>query len=216
MAHLNKDATAIFMAIIAEADKREGYCKIDNTGGVFMPVSVDRVNTNVYAIAHNGIQNGDVMADPDMTFWLDRKEGKVYPLTFQNDYVGKYQDCHTGAWTGGRPVGFDERIQADLATFANQWMVNIADQQSIKPGLPLEGVQGDIIETTAAPVQGLSLVDLARLIEEKGEKTVEAADVLPEEMPAAPPIAIAWAGNQKARPARPPLMFVKRNRRNAA
>jgi hypothetical protein len=73
----------------------KGYLKLDNSAGTFMPVIVEKIYAHsgfkeVYSVSHYGKQNGDLMADPDMTFGL--KEEKFYPLSFRNDYAGVDQE----------------------------------------------------------------------------------------------------------------------------
>ena len=40
------------------------YMRFQSPG--LMDLHVDRLSNNTIALAHNGLQNGDVMADPDM------------------------------------------------------------------------------------------------------------------------------------------------------
>ncbi len=40
-----------------------------------------------YLVTHYGEQNGDLMADPDMTFWKT-ETGDYFPASFRNDYMG--------------------------------------------------------------------------------------------------------------------------------
>lgn len=103
--------------------------KIDNAPGAFMAVSIDRLTERHYSIAHNFIQNGDVMADPDMTFFK-AADGKVYACTFQQDSLAVYR-----VGLDITPEGVIEhenaREQQGQAEFANDWMKNIADQQGL-------------------------------------------------------------------------------------
>jgi hypothetical protein len=128
MRGLDPTATGIFRAILAELGNRD-YCRIDKAPGIFMPLSVDRIGKNHFSLAHNGERNGDLMADPDMVFWID-PEGKIYPYTFQNDYMGIYQEALE--FDGDSPCVFNHYVQRKLAVFADQWMRNIAAQQGIK------------------------------------------------------------------------------------
>jgi hypothetical protein len=128
MRELDPTATGIFRAILAELGDRD-YCRIDKAPGLFMPLIVDRVGENHFSLAHNGEMNGDLMADPDMVFWIDG-EGRIFPYTFQNDYAGIYQEALE--FEGNRPVVFNHWIQRKLADFADQWMRNIAAQQGIR------------------------------------------------------------------------------------
>jgi hypothetical protein len=56
-----------------------------------MDLNVDRLSENMIALAHNGIQNGDVMADPDVQVIIYSGTKSAAGITFQNDYVGIYR-----------------------------------------------------------------------------------------------------------------------------
>lgn len=106
--------------------------KIDNTKGAFMPVCIDWIGEfpygMIFSVAHYGEQNGDLMADPDMTFWKT-KDGDYFPCSFQNDYLGVYKESIVFGETG--PECFYAKEQADEAYFANIWMKNIKEQQGL-------------------------------------------------------------------------------------
>ncbi len=117
MKPLNQKAQKVYDQIMSLLGQRH-YLKIDHSDGVFMPLSVDRIDENRVSLAHNGIQNGDLMADPDMEFII--LGGRAYPVTFQNDYMGIYQQAEDDAGT-----------QADMVAFANTWMLNLAEEQGL-------------------------------------------------------------------------------------
>ena len=54
-------------------------------------------------------------------------DGEYYPISFWQDAPLKRDEVV--AWKGGTMVGYNEKRQAGLATFANKWMKNIASQQ---------------------------------------------------------------------------------------
>ncbi len=133
---LSKRAEAIFRQLIEGLTEPGQHRKIDNTAGTFMPVSIDVLSVERCAIggrdwyemrvslAHNYQQNGDLMADPDVEFHVTPLG--VAPLTFQQD-PGIYRRW---AWKDEAGIWeYHPRGQADLATFCNQWMVNIKHQQ---------------------------------------------------------------------------------------
>ena len=132
---LNKRAEAIFRQLIEGLTEPGQHRKIDNTGGTFMPVSIDVLSVERCVIAgrdwyemrvslaHNYQQNGDLMADPDVEFHVTPLG--VAPLSLQQD-PGIYRRW---AWKEGGNWRFYPRGQADLAMFCNQWMVNIKHQQ---------------------------------------------------------------------------------------
>ena len=87
-----------------------------------MDLSIDRLlNTRRsihFALAHNGLLNGDVMADPDME--IDFVLGEtpyVVALHYQNDYAGAYTTVEKGNTT-----------QAELDGFLGYWLRNLLDQ----------------------------------------------------------------------------------------
>lgn len=83
----------------------------------------------VFSVAHYYEQNGDLMKDPDMTF-LRGVDGEYYPLSYQQDGLGIYQDAIE--WDdSGNIKGFRAKMQADMVSFANDWMENIKDQQGL-------------------------------------------------------------------------------------
>lgn len=65
-------------------------------------------------MAHNLIQNGNVMADPDMEFLLTH--GELIPLTYQLDSLGIYDSSRA-------PKAIDSR-----AKFAETWARNLIAQ----------------------------------------------------------------------------------------
>jgi len=113
-------------------DEDGNYAKIQNNPNL-MPVIVEKVGNlagygEIISIAHYGKQNGDLMADPEMTFAI--VNGEYFPISFKNDYVGIYQEVFSYD-EEGKPEAIDVKLQADLTTFANQWMKTIAGQQSL-------------------------------------------------------------------------------------
>lgn len=63
----------------------------------------DHEGRPVYSVAHYGEQNGDLMRDPDVTMGVDRETGTVEPLTYQNDYIGRYWEVYKD-FVDGKPT----------------------------------------------------------------------------------------------------------------
>lgn len=84
----------------------------------------DFEGNDVYSISHYGIQNGDLMADPDMEIALTN-DGRVIPRTFRNDYIGLYQQVFKDI--DGQTC-YSNQLLIDLDIFLWQWLQNI-DQQ---------------------------------------------------------------------------------------
>jgi hypothetical protein len=103
----------------------DGYAKISNSN--FMAVVVEWITQDTVSIAHYGEQNGDLMADPEMLFW--RNDDEWYPYYYLNHYVGIEQSAIE--FSNNRPVKINQKLQGDLASFANGWMKNIKEQQGL-------------------------------------------------------------------------------------
>ncbi|MEI8248167.1 MAG: hypothetical protein WCI51_20190 [Lentisphaerota bacterium] len=125
MHSINEKSKTIMKVLIAQMD--DGYLKLDNASGTFMPLSMEKVTdepgfTAVYSLAHYGEQNGDLMADPEITF--GESDHEFYPLSFRNDYVGVYQEVIAEQ--------VNLKRQKELADFTAIWLMEIVEQQSIK------------------------------------------------------------------------------------
>ena len=108
------------------------YARIDNNP-VYMPVVVEKVGLfpgygEIISIAHYGKQNGDAMADPVMEFVIVGSD--YYPISYRNDYLCCQQDVFT-LDSEDKPEKINKILQDYLTTFANHWLVNIADQQKL-------------------------------------------------------------------------------------
>lgn len=128
---LSPEAHAVFDYLTKDLDIG-GARKFDNAKGVFMAVAIDRHTERHYSVAHYYEQNGDLMADPDMTFFKSA-DGEVYPCTFQQDNLAIYR-IGLDITVEGVIEAENAEEQAGQAEFANGWMRNIAEQQ----GLPIQ------------------------------------------------------------------------------
>ena len=72
------------------------------------------------ALAHNGLQNGDVMADPDVEVRIYPDQKIAEALTFQNDYLGIYQEVYDGEKC-------NNKLKRELNIFLDDWLANILD-----------------------------------------------------------------------------------------
>ena len=139
MKSLNSKATMIIQKLyeamsnpMYRQDGDGDYAKIANNPAL-MPVVVEKVGHltgygEIISIAHYGKQNGDLMADPEMTFVI--VNGEYFPISFKNDYVGLYQEVFSYN-EEGEPEAIDKKLQSNLTTFANQWMRSIQEQQRL-------------------------------------------------------------------------------------
>jgi len=136
MRKINKEAAKVMDKLISMLV--DGHVKIDNTDKTFIPVSVQDVGyqlqihdsgpSRVYSVAHDGLQNGDLMADPEILFV--QVDGHYFPISFRNDYVGIDRQ-HVVTDENGLITAYRRRAQADNAIFCGTWMMNIKHQQGI-------------------------------------------------------------------------------------
>lgn len=87
----------------------------------------DHEGRPVYSVAHYGEQNGDLMRDPDVTMGVDRENGTVEPLTYQNDYIGRYWEVYKD-FVDGKPTKYYPAMKKDLAAMVTAWAKNIKAQ----------------------------------------------------------------------------------------
>lgn len=101
-------------------EKNKGYSQFRRDK--YMPLSIeylrypDYFGDEVWAISHTGVQMGDLMRDPEMLVAINHNEGTVRPLTFENSYLGIYQQVFDSAryW---RP-----RLLRELDEFLWGWL----------------------------------------------------------------------------------------------
>ena len=125
---LSDKALAVFRVLTEGFTKVGDHRKVEQSRE-FMPVSVEAVDTTVQnalivSVAHYYEQNGDLMADPEVTFVVARNE-YVFPISFRQDNLGI--DGEYVRWEGEK-VYWNLAKQNDLASFCNQWMENIKHQ----------------------------------------------------------------------------------------
>ena len=126
--HATTNYKAIMPFLLA-ADQNGGHKHFESEG--YMDLVIENLQTTdadgfpVYSISHYGEQYGDLMADPDMEIAVNHAEGRIIPRTFQNDYLGIYQEVFRRQ--DGRRV-YSPSLLRDLDGFLWQWLKNIADQ----------------------------------------------------------------------------------------
>ncbi|MDE6590238.1 MAG: hypothetical protein K2K53_07835, partial [Oscillospiraceae bacterium] len=102
-------------------------------GEGMMPLHLEWIDTDVIAVSHTYVQNGDLMRDPEMTFRVDREKGTLEPLTFQQDgSIQLYQQVYP------EPGKWIPKLRSDLNTFAQQWLKNISEQNYRKQEAVIE------------------------------------------------------------------------------
>ena len=110
-------------------DKHDGYYKFKSDG--FMDLSVEKLyysdvyGNPVYSITHYGEQNGDLMADPDMTVSVNSESGIIIPQTFRNDYIGVSQEVFREI--NGKMM-YSQSLLRELDDFLWHWLQNLQEQ----------------------------------------------------------------------------------------
>ena len=104
---------------------------IDPDGGM-MDLNYDNLGTRKLdlgnyvsydiALAHNYIQNGDVMADPDMEIRIYPEARYAEALTYQLNGLGIFQQVYP------EPGKVYPKLKRELNQFLNQWLKNCIDQ----------------------------------------------------------------------------------------
>jgi len=132
MRPINKKAQAVMDRLTANLTHENSHTQIDTNGpdSGIMAVVVELVGDcrfgDIFSVAHYYEQNGDLMADPEMTF-LKAETGRYFPLSITMHGMGVYREGVS--FEDGEPRYVDEREQRDEAIFAGGWMENIKQQQ---------------------------------------------------------------------------------------
>ena len=119
------------LGVISLSDVDSAKSVIDPGGGM-MDLNYDNLGTRKLdlgnyvsydiALAHNYIQNGDVMADPDMEIRIYPEIKYAEALTYQQDGLGIFQQVYP------EPGKVYPKLKKELNQFLNQWLRNCIDQ----------------------------------------------------------------------------------------
>lgn len=93
-------------------------CYIKYVTPHFMDLNVEIIDDNRYAMSHNYVLNGDLMADPDVEFTVDKENSLLLPESYQQDNLQFYER-----------VDKDPFITHELNGFMDEWLNNIQENQ---------------------------------------------------------------------------------------
>jgi len=96
----------------------EGYLKLKSTG--YMDLIIERLGHDTVSIAHYYEQNGDLVADPEITVKIDFDNCTAEALTFQN-FMGFYT-----VYPEADKVNL--KLKKTLNSFLNYWLTNLKEQ----------------------------------------------------------------------------------------
>lgn len=192
MRSINKKAAKKLSAILRyEGIEKVGdHAKVQNNS-TYMALSVEAIaeweelfeepypsseSPLCISLCHYGLQNGDMMKDPEVCIFRSSIEGEIkyYPYYFRNDYAGVEQrySCPTPQT--------EARLQADLCVFVAQWIDNILDQQY--DGKVPKGTRAEEEEINAKVAQIKAEQQAALEVIRREEATEESAPMTIEEM----------------------------------
>jgi len=135
MKALNLKAQAVFNKLF-EGMTRVGDHRIVDAERGFMPAHLEIVGRErlgehdvlIASIAHYYVQNGDLVQDPECTFLIGHMEPiACFPLSFcqggvTNQEVARIIDGS---------IQSNAKLQRQIATFCNSWLLNIKQQQDL-------------------------------------------------------------------------------------
>ena len=103
----------------------------------YMPLSIEAIGTSadgnrLISLCHYGEQNGDLMRDPEMVFEVHATTAAAEPLSFQNDYMGVFQEVYRYD-VAGQKTHVNTRLKAELKSFARTWFTNLKEQGFLSP-----------------------------------------------------------------------------------
>jgi hypothetical protein len=124
MRTLPKAASQVLDALTAGLQVGQSR-KVDNSGGTYMAVHVDRLSERRYSLAHYYEQNGDLVCDPDGVFL--KTDAGWLPVSLQL-CTGHYTEA-VQVDGDDEPVTFRARALQELVQFGAMWLRNICSQQ---------------------------------------------------------------------------------------
>jgi uncharacterized protein YqiB (DUF1249 family) len=86
----------------------------------FVPLCIDRIGKDRYALSRNSIIEGSLVADPDMEIKIDHADKMAEPISFQDRSVRKVVYPETGM--------VNLKIKNELATFLDRWLDELLSQ----------------------------------------------------------------------------------------
>lgn len=109
------------------------YLKLEQKG--FDSLVLERHEPHVFSLSHYYVQNGDLMADPDITFLIIKPVSRliIYPLTYQQDNLGIYNKVALLNSQRDHLSQFNPSLMPDLVNFCDTWASNIKAQNWFLP-----------------------------------------------------------------------------------
>ncbi len=111
--------------------KKDAHLRLDMPG--FDRLCIERIGPRCIAVAHYFEMNGDLIAEPDIVFFVD-SIGVWFPISISQSLTGwrEYAELNDA---GTALVRYQPQAQKDLAEFAEMWAQNIRDQGWLEAGV---------------------------------------------------------------------------------
>jgi hypothetical protein len=99
----------------------------------FDRLCVERISPGCISVAHYFEMNGDLVAEPDIVFFVDFTEA-WFPISISQSLTGwrEYAELNDA---GTAVVRYRHQAQKGLAEFAEMWAQNIKDQGWLEDGV---------------------------------------------------------------------------------
>ncbi|MGE4537595.1 MAG: hypothetical protein AB7D37_10985 [Desulfovibrio sp.] len=101
----------------------KGYLKLK--AGGFMDLVIERIGTDEISLAHYYEQNGDLVADPEMTVRVRPQHGVAEALTFSMPAAGFYQEIY---FKKGEKTYVCLTARREQNAFLDTWLMNLKHQ----------------------------------------------------------------------------------------
>ena len=98
------------------------YAVIENPP--YLPLCIDRVSRDVYALSHNPVIDGVVVADPDMEIRVFHQNRTAEPLSFQDRSVRRV--------VYPEPGRVDLKAKNELADYLDRWLSDLLSRGYIR------------------------------------------------------------------------------------
>jgi uncharacterized protein YqiB (DUF1249 family) len=90
----------------------------------YTPLCIDRIADDCYALSQNRVDDGFVIADPDVEIRIDHKNKIAEPLSYQDRSVRKI--------VYPKPGMVNLKVKNELASFLDRWLDDLLSQGFIR------------------------------------------------------------------------------------
>ncbi len=107
-----------------DLQQERAHIRLDMPG--FDRLCIERISGNAVSVAHYFEMNGDLVAEPDIVFFIDT-QGYWIPVEITQSMTG-WSRVVEFSEDGTNIARFQRQRQADIAEFAEDWAQNLRDQ----------------------------------------------------------------------------------------